>query len=1591
MSTSNRIEYSEESTGAQFDFIDIQDVLISQVRRLYQESPDLVSKNIHVLPAVNNGIEGQLEQQLQQERQDHVGKRIILIPYCLEHSHWVGILIEFQATDQISRAEYIDPVSGDNAVPDKLQEKFAKIYPSAVLESKARYKHSERRFSSALTVKNLLAAIRTDQTSFHHNPKVNATNNGVPNTNTGTSQMASSSNTQTAMQTEIPAQNKGNEHMLAEKQQKLNKGLEKYKIRDIDTLSQKIQKTEERIREYEEEERTDDANKEKMYLKELEQLQNLASEIATITRQSSAIEDGLQLKVLQLKKELEDGLAKVKTRDVATLSQKIEKTKQRIQEYEDEDRKEDAQKERVYLEDLQRLQRLVDEIAEFNLRLSTMTDATRLKIHQIEEEVRTGFAKFKIQDETMLSQKIQKIETRMKEYEDEERAEDAERERSILRELQQLQNLVNEKANLAQERLTPSDIAQLKLRQMKEELENGLTKLKTRDPLLLSQKIERTQDRIKDFQEEDRPEDVEREKVVLNELQRLQAIANEIARLDPVPVVPPPTTSLVIPTPTTNVPITPEPDGINAIRLNDERKKRLYINELDAEANKMPACARKTIIELLVYFERTLLQEDIALQNPETLILSLRKLKEQVQREKLCSDDIRTALHNLETHLTNENQSAVVRYSSELLKRFRLLNVPEIQRLVAKATEAAELIQDKDVVLLIGTTGSGKSTTIQFLAGATMREVQVEISPGRFLEHVTAVGTLNNPDLKNIVSSPLQKSETRYIAPVTIRLKDVLHPPTSGILTLCDGPGFGDTAGPEVDIANSIGVIEALKGASSVKLLALLSLKDLGSRGQGVQKLAYILISMVRGIEDKDKLDAIIYAFTKFLPSTDVNALLQDIKRQREEEDPTLQSDTVFINVLEDMIEKTIDQNDVFKVDPTKNEPKKMRDKLLRKLKALRGIKNPAEIFRFSMSEETRATISDYVQKDKFSIICAMQHKDYDLIRYYLDDLQILKDLLKESFVRDIYDESVRFVSESISAYCEETKEKFNRVLGSQDGLQSKDILDYQIAIKNLEHAQILKEHLESALVSPASMVQNIISTLKGISLSLTGEESHSSLVNDSVPKEELHSPLVLVYLRNLSELKNVFSGLQEFYSSSCKMFQKRFDELVQSARELVPNHDFKQIAEVFLNVCQSARVLHNHLNRQSQNAYVDIVKYLLRYLTSFSNRAEPLLAKVRLSHEEIETIKSYMEILRTAKDAAALQERVSLYMDILKKKDEHGEKRESLGSDPKDLNGIYDEVIEKILHHFDDINSRIKVLFEKSGDHALENIKALVNDMDALRTIPEIEVKTAGAYYHTVENIRAYTDQLKADAERLIDAIEKQTDITSYKYLARSLARLKNAAWINEISPGTYDNLMQRITEELSQYSVQLDDSLMKIDLSLKYPENVPVAGAIVAKIESMRDLEHSVPELEKYRKKIVEQFERCTQTVFDRVKKTFDLEDKDIYQIKQKLRDLEEIKRQYENLHPACLLLRNQGYADIDMLNSDMKELENKLKTVREDQAAVEGEKEAKINELNGIIREFLNIPYAQPSVMDKLSSMIGSGNSDKNAQANAYLQKL
>jgi hypothetical protein len=87
---------STDSGKKPYENINVEADLLTEIKKLQKEHPQRCPIRTYVLEAVHDNIYGQWEERLSQTKNNQTGKRIILIPYNLGNSHWIGILILFK-------------------------------------------------------------------------------------------------------------------------------------------------------------------------------------------------------------------------------------------------------------------------------------------------------------------------------------------------------------------------------------------------------------------------------------------------------------------------------------------------------------------------------------------------------------------------------------------------------------------------------------------------------------------------------------------------------------------------------------------------------------------------------------------------------------------------------------------------------------------------------------------------------------------------------------------------------------------------------------------------------------------------------------------------------------------------------------------------------------------------------------------------------------------------------------------------------------------------------------------------------------------------------------------------------------------------------------------------------------------------------------------------------------------------------------------------------------------------------------------------------------------------------------------------------
>lgn len=169
----------------------------------------------------------------------------------------------------------------------------------------------------------------------------------------------------------------------------------------------------------------------------------------------------------------------------------------------------------------------------------------------------------------------------------------------------------------------------------------------------------------------------------------------------------------------------------------------------------------------------------------ESSELLISKLKDRLKIEgfsNIIEESFPDLLESL--HLKNINSAKTI--LRQILSNLRYLDVQLIKSFIYKSNTSLNKIQAKNLYVLMGPTGAGKSTSLHYLAGA------------KFIlnkEYQLVPVEIKQPDLEEVIISSSINSETKTVIPIFIDFEQ-------DTVIVCDTPGFGDTNGAEIDIVN---------------------------------------------------------------------------------------------------------------------------------------------------------------------------------------------------------------------------------------------------------------------------------------------------------------------------------------------------------------------------------------------------------------------------------------------------------------------------------------------------------------------------------------------------------------------------------------------------------------------------------------------------------------------------------------------------------------------------------------------------------------------------------------------------------------------
>ena len=144
----------------------------------------------------------------------------------------------------------------------------------------------------------------------------------------------------------------------------------------------------------------------------------------------------------------------------------------------------------------------------------------------------------------------------------------------------------------------------------------------------------------------------------------------------------------------------------------------------------LPDCAEKFLAILVAHFsanEKILelhqIKEITSTETTFTTLLTqdqivplIQQLNQQMELEGLIDTSVKKSLNKINTILMKEpiSTAELLRECITLLKYIQPVDFNFMLQLIKKTQDTAKRIQDKDIILFLGVTGSGKSTTIHF-------------------------------------------------------------------------------------------------------------------------------------------------------------------------------------------------------------------------------------------------------------------------------------------------------------------------------------------------------------------------------------------------------------------------------------------------------------------------------------------------------------------------------------------------------------------------------------------------------------------------------------------------------------------------------------------------------------------------------------------------------------------------------------------------------------------------------------------------------------------------------------------------------------
>eukprot|EP01052_Picozoa_sp_SAG31_P016232 SAG31_NODE_1068_length_10079_cov_5.365331_1_plen_1666_part_00 len=372
------------------------------------------------------------------------------------------------------------------------------------------------------------------------------------------------------------------------------------------------------------------------------------------------------------------------------------------------------------------------------------------------------------------------------------------------------------------------------------------------------------------------------------------------------------------------------------------------------------------------------------------------------------------------------------------------MDLRAITETIQQNNDGATTSAGQDAIYMAGLTGSGKSTTMSWLAGRRVVKSQTKVT--RISKRTGKQSTDYEECI--LVEDPLtgcepgdgNDSKTKQVFAHAV-----------GDHVFCDTPGFGDTEGSMIDVANSIATSGTIRACSSVRILLLVDQRMISaSRGTHLKEV----LKLANRFVSNDHLSSVLVAFTH-CENQQLWPLLRGLEKLRDA--GHIQEDPGVAQFLDLMLKRLETFEEALMLRPDENSP----DELLRILTTdVPPVKDPGTL---------KSPLSAHAEAELISSLQALElGLNQQLGRYELssptfsEKVEVIKTISTALNIDSVA--SIRHrCADAIVNYCSEniesakaslatkdialTRVHFDRLAGFRDhlefmGVRAADILD---------------------------------------------------------------------------------------------------------------------------------------------------------------------------------------------------------------------------------------------------------------------------------------------------------------------------------------------------------------------------------------------------------------------------------------------------------------------------------------------------------------------------------------------------------------------